>query len=208
MINARRRFLGFAATAATFVATSGPALALGTLTPRQTAGPFYPKTLPVDHDADLVNVTGHGARAIGTIAYLEGQVFDPDGSVVRGARVEIWQCYAFGRYHHPRDGGGQDPGFQGFGRTETSAKGRYRFRTILPVPYPGRAPHIHMRIVSGGVDMTTQVYVEGDSRNANDFVLSRISDPKARASVIVPFKPVSGFEAGAHWAMFNPVILA
>ena len=203
----RRRFLSIATNAATLAVLSSPALALGTLTPRQTAGPFYPKTLPVDHDADLVNVAGHGARAIGTIVYLDGQVLDPDGNVVRGARVEIWQCDAFGRYHHPRDGGGQDPGFQGFGRTKTLNDGRYRFRTIMPVPYPGRAPHIHMRIVTGGVDMTTQIYVEGDPRNDNDFVLGNIKDPKARASVVVSFNPVNGFEAGAHHALFNPIIL-
>lgn len=208
IIKHRRRFLTLAATGTVLATVPGIANATETLTPEQTAGPFYPRSLPVDHDADLVQIKSHGARALGTITYLQGHVGTPAGNPIRGARVEIWQCDSFGRYHHPRDGGGQDPGFQGFGRTETDTQGRYRFRTIRPVPYPGRAPHIHMRIVSGGVDMTTQIYIEGDPLNAKDFLLGRISDPLARASLIVPFQAINGFEAGALKAEFNPVILA
>lgn len=188
------------------VVASGPAAALATLTPRQTPGPFYPKDLPLDSDADLTVVQGHGAPSQGTPVDMVGTLLNAQGGVVGGARIEIWQCDAFGRYHHPADGGGGDPGFQGFGRTETDAKGRYRFRTIKPVPYPGRTPHIHMRIVSGAVDLTTQVYVEGETRNATDFLYGRLK-PAERDHVTVPFESDAGLGGGVLLARFDPVIL-
>ena len=50
-----------------------PAVAASLLpTPRQTAGPFYPLTLPLDADNDLVEVAGRPERAAGTILHLGG----------------------------------------------------------------------------------------------------------------------------------------
>ena len=40
----------------------------------------------------------------------------------------------------------RDGNFQGFGRFMTNRKGEYYFRTIKPVPYPGRTPHIHVAV--------------------------------------------------------------
>ena len=109
-------------------------------TPPQTEGPFYPVEFPLDSDADLVQVKGRAERARGIVAYLEGRLVTEDGRAVTGARIEIWQCDANGVYHHPGDRRGPaDPNFQGYGRTETGADGVFRFRTIKPVVYPGRA---------------------------------------------------------------------
>jgi protocatechuate 3,4-dioxygenase beta subunit len=114
------------------------------LTPRQTEGPFYPVELPTDRDSDLVRVTGADAQAMGQVAHVMGRVLDPRGRPVPGALVEIWQCDANGRYLHPGDRGGpRDLRFQGYGQALTEAGGGYHFRTIRPVPYPGRTPHIH-----------------------------------------------------------------
>ena len=45
----------------------------------------------------------------------------------------------------------KDQNFQGFGTFETASDGENRFRTIKPVPYPGRpAPHIHIRVKQNG----------------------------------------------------------
>jgi protocatechuate 3,4-dioxygenase beta subunit len=90
-------------------------------------------------------------RASGTILHLAGRVLDPEGRPVRGVRVEIWQCDAFGVYHHARDRcGPADANFQGFGQTTVDDQGAYRFRTIEPVPYPGRTPHIHLKVAGPG----------------------------------------------------------
>lgn len=193
----RRELLG-----ATVALALAPALraAEGALlpTPRQTAGPFYPDTLPLDSDNDLVQVAGRDAPAAGQIANVYGRVLDPGGLPIRDARVEIWQCDANGRYHHPRDRGGppRDDNFQGFGTTVTDADGRYRFRTIKPVPYPGRTPHIHFRLLGAGFEpLTTQMYVRGEPRNERDFLLNRIRDPRARESLLVEFTAEPGASA-------------
>ena len=137
----RRTFLtGFSGLTLFSIAS----LARARVTPWQSLGPFYPKKLPVDSDADLTFVDGKNGQATGQFTRLSGRVTDQSGAPIKNARVEIWQCDAFGAYHHPRDGGGVDTFFQGYGQTTTDDNGNYRFKTIKPVAYPGRAPHIHM----------------------------------------------------------------
>jgi protocatechuate 3,4-dioxygenase beta subunit len=146
-------------------------------TPRQPAGPFYPAELPVDDDNDLTRVRGRAGIASGEISDLTGRILGPDGRPLAGMRIEIWQCDANGRYHHPDDAGRGplDLNFQGFGHTVTDAEGRYRFRTIRPVEYPGRTPHIHVAVrPEWDPPFVTQLYVRGDPRNERDFLFRRI----------------------------------
>src|SRR6476619_2000991 len=87
-------------------------------TPRQTPGPFYPLSFPQDADNDLIHVAGHQGTAQGTMTRISGRILEPEGRPVTGARVEIWQCDANGRYHYVRDGEGdrpRDEDFQGYG---------------------------------------------------------------------------------------------
>ncbi|MCB2102125.1 MAG: hypothetical protein KDE22_14710 [Rhodobacterales bacterium] len=203
----RRRLLGGALSAAA-VASMWPLPARAAklpATPRQTAGPFYPPTLPADADTDLVMVLGRDAPAQGTVLNLAGRVLAADGRPIDGARVDLWQCDAMGRYHHPRDGGGADANFQGFGRMVTGPGGGYGFRTIRPVPYPGRTPHIHFMVAVPGRDaLTTQMYVAGDPGNAGDFIYGRLSEAQ-RALVTVALAP-SGAEADALAGTFDIVL--
>ena len=158
------------------------------LTPAQTEGPFYPVALPADSDADLL-VQGDRRYARGQPAWLEGTVSDTAGRALAGALVEIWRCDQDGHYHHPGDGGRADPLFQGFGRVQVGADGRYRFRTIRPAAYSGRTPHIHLKLRLGARELlTTQVYVEGDPGNARDMLWRRL-DAAERAALTVPFVP-------------------
>jgi protocatechuate 3,4-dioxygenase, beta subunit len=210
----RRRLLAGTAALAAFRAAP-PALAEALApTPPQTAGPFYPLTLPLDSDNDLVSVRGRPAPAAGEVTHLLGRVLDDRGRPVPGARVEIWQCDAFGAYHHPRDRAGaegRDPNFQGFGSTVADGEGAYRFRTIRPVPYPGRTPHIHFAIKAPGDEpLVTQMYIRGHPQNEGDFVLGRIRDPKARERVLVDFvpAPAEAVGPGALLAEFDIVLAA
>lgn len=156
-------------------------------TPAQTEGPFYPVTLPADSDADLLR-NGNLRYAAGEPATVAGTLTDLEGRPLAGAQVEIWQCDAAGHYRHPRDRGQADPAFQGFGRVQADAQGRWQFRTIRPAPYPGRTPHIHVKVRSGTRELlTTQLYVEGDPHNAGDG-LWRSLPPQDRAAVTVPFR--------------------
>ena len=186
----RRRWLqGAAAVGLSLAAGSAPGLVK---TPRQTTGPFYPYDHALETDADLVRVGGRSTLARGVIAHLGGVVTDHRGRAVPGAVVEIWQCDANGRYHHPRDRRNRplDENFQGYGRSRTGADGSYRFRTIRPVAYPGRAPHIHFTIRGPGFEpLVTQMYVEGAPENVRDWILNRVRDPVRRASIVVPFEP-------------------
>jgi protocatechuate 3,4-dioxygenase beta subunit len=157
-------------------------------TPAQTEGPFYPVELPRDSDGDLLR-NGSAQYGRGQPAWVEGQVLDVQGKPVGGAQVEIWQCDEAGHYHHPGDGGRADPAFQGFGRVTVGADGRYRFRTIRPVPYSGRTPHIHVKVKLDRRELlTTQLYVQGDAGNERDFLWRRMS-AEDRAALTVPFRP-------------------
>jgi protocatechuate 3,4-dioxygenase beta subunit len=176
-------------------------------TPAQTEGPFYPDQLPLDQDNDLTMVAGHHASATGEITDLTGRILDVRGNPLRGVVVEIWQVDNNGHYIHTADAGaGNDADFQGFGRFETGLDGAYRFRTIKPVPYPGRTPHIHMKLRKGGRDLlTTQLYVRGHPLNERDGILRSIRDPGLRASVLVPFFP-SKERPGELSAIFDIVL--
>jgi protocatechuate 3,4-dioxygenase beta subunit len=169
------------------------ALARGPLlpTPAQTEGPFYPVALPADSDPDLL-VQGDRRYSRGEAATLEGTLLDTQGRPLRGGVVEIWQCDADGRYHHPGDGGRADPLFQGFGRASVGADGQFRFRTLKPVAYAGRTPHIHVKVKLGTRELlTTQLYVDGDPGNARDGIWRRLSADQ-RAAVTLPYQAAAG----------------
>ncbi len=156
-------------------------------TPSQTEGPFYPVALPRDSDFDLLR-NGAQTYGRGQPAWVDGAVTDVNGKPIAGAQVEIWQCDEAGHYHHPGDGGKADPAFQGFGKVVAGADGRYRFRTIRPVPYTGRTPHIHVKVRLGARELlTTQLYVEGDPNNERDFLWRRMN-PDDRAALTMPFR--------------------
>jgi protocatechuate 3,4-dioxygenase beta subunit len=155
-------------------------------TPSQTEGPFYPVEIPADSDNDLLR-NGNLQYAKGQPAWLDGTVTDLEGKPVAGAQVEIWQCDEAGRYHHPGDGNRADRNFQGFGRVTVDREGRYRFRTIRPVAYSGRTPHIHVKVrLERRELLTTQLYVEGDPHNARDFLWRNLGERSALLTV--PFK--------------------
>ena len=155
-------------------------------TPTQTEGPFYPVQLPADADADLLR-NGKLRYARGEPAWVDGVVSDLQGKPLAGAQVEIWQCDEAGHYHHPGDGSRADPAFQGFGRVTVGSDGRYRFRTIKPVAYSGRTPHIHVKVKLDRRELlTTQLYVEGDPGNERDFLWRNLGE--RRALLTVPFR--------------------
>ena len=179
------------------------------VTPGQTEGPFYPVKRAPDMDADLVRVRGQTARAVGQVTHLSGRVLDKRGGIVKGAMLEIWQCDANGIYNHPEDNGlpRRDAAFQGYGRTTVDDEGRYAFRTIRPVAYAGRSPHIHFKVQAPGAgQLTTQMYVAGEAQNARDGVLRSIRDMRARESVIVPLLAAGDIEPGALKGTFNIVL--
>ncbi len=205
----RRNFLrGFTATAAGLWVPGAFAEEL-VRTPQQTEGPFYPVDLPLDTDNDLIIVNDALTPAVGEITHLSGRVLDLKGDPIRNALVEIWQVDHHGVYLHKRSNrhGERDTNFQGFGRFLTGSGGEYYFRTVKPVSYPGRTPHIHFAVkMKGREKWTTQCYVRGEERNQRDGVLRRIADAKQRESVIVDFAPIKDSKIGELAARFDIVM--
>lgn len=200
--NSRRRFLlAWSALIGGALANSSRVSA-ATLqqTVKATEGPFYPKKSMrlEDVDNDLVKVMGAVKQAGGEVIKLKGQVKDTNGKPLEGLRVEIWQCDVNGRYLHTGDkqATSYDEGFQGFGHDITNADGQYSFRSIKPTKYPGRTPHIHVKVCKGEKELlTTQFYVSGEPDNADDSLFRRLSKQEADAVSMTFVEGDEGSEA-------------
>ena len=180
-----------------------------TRTPKQTEGPFYPDKLPLDTDNDLLIVNDTITQAVGEVTHLTGRILDAKGNPVRNALVEIWQCDSNGSYLHTKSGNRDkyNAHFQGFGRFLTGSTGEYYFRTIKPVPYPGRTPHIHFKIKQRDKELlTTQCYIKGHEGNAKDGVLRGLKDEKGRDSLMVDFIAMKDSKIGELTAKFDLVL--
>jgi protocatechuate 3,4-dioxygenase beta subunit len=209
-LSCRREFLRRMATAAPFWAVPGAFAEALLQTPKQTEGPFYPDKLPLDTDNDLLVINDGTTPAIGDVTWLSGRILGPDGQPIRNALVEIWQCDSTGVYRHTGSGGDQekrDRNFQSFGRFLTGSTGEYVFRTIKPVSYPGRAPHIHFAVkMKGREKWTTQCYVKDHPQNAADGIWKNLGSPEKQAAVTVPFAALEGSRTGELSARFEIVM--
>jgi len=193
----RRTFVARILGALGLSAVAHPALAED-LTPSATEGPFYPTPAMrrADVDNDLVKIIGQVREAGGEVMMLNGLVTDQDGAPLADHRVEIWQCDMNGKYLHSGDRQELefDAAFQGFGHDITGPDGSYQFRTIKPVTYPGRTPHIHVKVFNGSEELlTTQFYLDGHPANGRDRIFGRLSAADA-AAVSMVFETVDGVD--------------
>lgn len=212
-IASRRRFLGALGVGA--AATSLRLFDRGvfaeqlelTRTAHVEEGPFYPIKLPLDTDNDLLIVNDSTTPAVGTVAHLTGKLLDSHGDPIRNATLEIWQCDATATYLRERPRKQKfDSHFQGFGRFLTGSTGDYYFRTIKPVPYPGRpAPHIHFKIkMKGREEWTTQLFIKGFEGNHQDGIYRRLGS--GSSSVSRDFDPITQSNVGEVAAKFDIVM--
>ena len=102
---------------------------------------------------------------------------------IRNADVEIWHCDAFGNYS------GVNGATTRFlrGHQRSNALGKAEFLTIFPGWYPGRTPHIHMKVSVGGNEVhtgqvffnekvTTAVYKQAPYRSRGQYDTPHASD--------------------------------
>ncbi len=172
-------------------------------TPRETAGPFYPVSYPIDKDNDLTFLNDKAGKAEGEVIWINGLVRNQGCEPVESALVEIWQACSTGRYNHPRDSNKArlDPNFQYWGKAVTNEKGEYAFKTIKPGSYPAswfwtRPPHIHFTIQSKQhVPLTTQMYFSDERLNEKDRLLQEHSKIDQERS-IVNFKEIKNEKVG------------
>lgn len=207
----RRNFLhGLGLTGAAFVLNRGLFAEELSVTPQVTEGPFYPDKMPLDTDNDLIILNDSITPALGEITHLSGRILTTTGAPVRNAVVEIWQVDNHGIYLNSRDtnnAGKRDGNFQGYGRFLTDSSGVYYFRTIKPVPYPGRTPHIHFAVSKNGQRIyTTQMLIKGHPQNDDDGVFKSAGDLRARESLLVDFKPLADSRIGELTANFDIIM--
>ena len=206
---ARRTFLGATALGAASLYAPGVFAEELLRTPAQTEGPFYPDKLPLDTDNDLIIINDSLNPGVGEITWLSGRILDLKGDPLKNATVEIWQCDNNGAYLHAGSSNAErrDGNFQGFGRFLTGQSGEYLFRTIKPVPYPGRTPHIHFCVkLKGKKEFVTQCYVKGHPGNERDGIYRSLRDPKDRAALTVDFAPIKESKLGELAARFDIVL--
>ena len=170
-----------------------PGVSLGELirTPWQGEGPFYPDRIPEDTDNDLVKNGNSTIEAGGKILNLSGSLVNRDSKPIKGMTAEIWQTDMNGVYLHTGSFRSKmrDDQFQGFGRSITDRNGHFFFRTIIPVEYPGRTPHIHLKLWNETENvLTTQLYIQGHSLNKEDFLFKRmtIAEQKINSMKLLP----------------------
>ncbi|MFO1327117.1 MAG: intradiol ring-cleavage dioxygenase [Rubrivivax sp.] len=179
-----------------------------------TDGPFYPpsrwRARSTDWDADLTQVRlAAGVQvARGEHLALQLAVVDRQGRPIDGAEVEIWQCDVLAAYRHPHvpeEPGRFDPGFQGFGAALSARDGGVRFRTIRPVAYPGRTPHVHVKLRHAAFgELTSQLFVAGDPGNAADGLWRQL--PAAdRDALAMRLQPAG--DDGLRWRVQHELVV-
>jgi protocatechuate 3,4-dioxygenase alpha subunit len=156
-----------------------------------TIGPFFP---PRYVDAGANDLTHcEGRKATGDVIEIFGTVRQEDGAPLENLIVEIWQADAAGIYRHPSDPrhAQADPGFLGWGRAATDAKGGFRFRTIRPGAPEGRAPHVNFMFMFSGLMriLKTTMYFE---KSGTDHVFLAV--PDARRHLLVAKQQGNAFE--------------
>jgi protocatechuate 3,4-dioxygenase beta subunit len=164
--------------------------------PAELSGPGFDATLLYPHHDDLTRQT-EGAP-LGERIIVAGQVLDENGDAVPHTLIELWQCNAAGRYHHPVDqhDAPLDPHFKGYGRVMTDEGGRYRFTTIKPGAYPWRnhpnawrPAHIHFSVFGRSMleRLITQMYFPGDLLLGYDPIFNSVPTDRARERLIAHF---------------------
>jgi protocatechuate 3,4-dioxygenase beta subunit len=130
---------GVAAVVVTFCALAGTATATAASGCQATVsdgfGPFGRGLPPM-------------RASIGKGHVLTGVVLSAlDCRPIRGARVELWQSDAKGRYTRALSA-----------TVLTDRNGRFRFEGPYPASYEGRPPHIHLRVVASGHEILLSRY--------------------------------------------------
>ena len=105
------------------------------LTARESSGPFYPLSYPLDQDNDLTYLKDKSQKAKGEIIYIKGVVQGENCEPVSKATIEIWQACATGRYNHPEDRNPAelDPNFSILGKRSLMKRENMRLKLLSRV---------------------------------------------------------------------------
>jgi protocatechuate 3,4-dioxygenase beta subunit len=128
-----------------------------TETPAVEEGPYYKKGSPAR--TSLIETGIPGQKIV-----LSGSVLDTHGRPVPHAWLDFWQADGRGEY--------DNQGFTLRGHQFTNASGKYLLETVLPGSYPGRTPHIHVKVKADDKSpvLTVQLFIPGIASNKTDFL--------------------------------------
>jgi protocatechuate 3,4-dioxygenase beta subunit len=160
-----------------------------------TVGPFFPPHFFRPGDNDLTIVEPGAPPAAGQRIHISGHIYEARRVPRWNNILEIWQADAGGRFAHPNDprAAEADPHFIGWGRRASEADGYFDFVSVMPggfddpVAKARRAPHINLSITGSGLmrRLTTTLFFPGEPDNAGDPVFAAVTDPAARARLIL-----------------------
>lgn len=115
-------------------------------------GPFYQPNAPERSTTGRRLVVSGSVRSASSCAPIDG------------ARIEWWSASPQGQYDNDHRATQQADG-----------EGRYRYETDFPGRYPGRLPHLHVRVTaSGHRPLVTQIYPKPGQTSVDfDFILTQ-----------------------------------
>jgi len=175
--------MAFSLTAFGKVRWNGERYEGDTPTTTDILGPFYRPGSPVRQ-----RIVPPDSKGIPML--LKGTVFKPDGKTpLGGALIEVWQCDEKENYDNTSD----DYKFRG--AWKTAADGKYKFETIVPIPYKvtdtmWRPAHVHFRVSTADYqDLITQIYFKGDPYLEED---TSAASPESQSRILEILKNKSG----------------
>lgn len=119
----------------------------------QTEGPFFKTDTPAR--------TSFIEKGASSRLVVTGQVLSAQCRPVANALLEFWHADELGEY--------DNKGYRYRGHQHADAEGRFRLETIVPAEYPGRAPHIHVKVQAPGRRvLTSQLYFPNEAGNRRD----------------------------------------
>ncbi|KJK50808.1 hypothetical protein UK23_09055 [Lentzea aerocolonigenes] len=115
-------------------------------TPSNIEGPYFKRNSPERTNLRTTGVTG-------VVLSLTGFVYNMKCAPVQHALLDFWQADDKGVYDN------SSPAFKMRGHQFTNASGAYVLETVVPKDYPGRTPHIHVKVQRpNGPILTTQLF--------------------------------------------------
>lgn len=127
------------------------------LTPSQTEGPYYKEGSP--KTGNLLKDGPTGEKIV-----ITGYVFDRDCKPAGGAWLDFWQADGKGSY--------ANDSYKLRGHQFTNDDGKYYLETVVPGEYPGRTPHIHVKVRKSDNSpiITSQLYFPDVIQNQSDSI--------------------------------------
>lgn len=173
-------------------------------------GPFHVVESPQRRSGDSIDLLGRGQPCV-----VEVRVTSTDGTPLRDAGVDVWQCTEEGFYDV------QQPDVQplgnGRGLFRTDSEGRLWFRTVVPSHYPiptdgpvgamleatGRHPyrpaHIHFIVeAEGHRSLTTHIFVADSPHIDSDAVFA------VKEDLVVDFPEVHDADRAHQYQVTAP----